>query len=83
MSSGGFPTNRVSIILTGAMLTACSLLLPATNCSQHKYSHQAIYDYCQPSNISRTLVGNKIADHSDLVGALPVGAAPITSSFST
>ena len=29
------------------------------------------------------LVGNKIVDHSDVVGASPVGAAPTTSSFST
>ena len=34
-------------------------------------------------NIRRTLVGNKIVDHSDVVGASPVGAAPTTSSFST
>ena len=40
-------------------------------------------DYRQVSNISRTLVGNKIVDHSDEVGASPVGAAPTTSSFST
>ena len=39
--------------------------------------------YCQTSNISRTLVGNKIVDHSDVVGASSVGAAPTTSSFST
>ena len=39
--------------------------------------------YRQVSNISRTLVGNKIVDHSDAVGASPVGAAPTTSSFST
>ena len=39
--------------------------------------------YRQISNISRTLVGNKIVDHSDVVGASPVGAAPTTSSFST
>ena len=39
--------------------------------------------YRQVSNISRTLVGNKIVDHSDVVGASPVGAAPTTSSFST
>ena len=39
--------------------------------------------YPQTSNISRTLVGNKIVDHSDVVGASPVGAAPTTSSFST
>ena len=40
-------------------------------------------NYRKTSNISRTLVGNKIADHSDVVGASPVGAAPTTSSFST
>ena len=39
--------------------------------------------YHKTSNISRTLVGNKIVDHSDVVGASPVGAAPPTSSFST
>ena len=38
--------------------------------------------YSQISNISGTLVGNKIVDHSDVVGASPVGAAPITSSLS-
>ena len=38
--------------------------------------------YRQTSHISRTLAGNKIADHSDVVGASPVGAAPITSSLS-
>ena len=41
------------------------------------------HHYRQVSNISRTLVGNKIVDHSDVVGASPVGAAPITFSFST
>ena len=39
--------------------------------------------YRQTSNISRTLVGNKIVHHSDAFGASPVGAAPSTSSFST
>ena len=42
-----------------------------------------IEEYCQVSNIRRTLVGNLIVDHSDVVGASPVGAAPTTSSFST
>ena len=37
------------------------------------------YTYRQDSNISLTLVGNKIVDDSDVV----VGAAPTTSSFST
>ena len=40
-------------------------------------------NYRQVSNIRRTLVGYKIVDHSDVVGASPVGAAPTTSSFST
>ena len=35
------------------------------------------------SNISCTLVGTKIVDQSDVVGAPPVGAALTTSSFST
>ena len=32
--------------------------------------------YRKTSNISRTLVGNTIVDHSHVVGASPVGAAP-------
>ena len=39
--------------------------------------------YRKVSNISRTLVDNKIVDHSDVVGASPVSAAPTISSFST
>ena len=39
--------------------------------------------YHQVYNIRCTLVGNEIVDHSDVVGASPVGAAPTTSSFST
>ena len=42
-----------------------------------------IIKYRKISNIRRTLVGNTIVDHSDVVGASPVGAAPTTSSFST
>ena len=45
--------------------------------------HSADMNYRKTSNISRTLVGNKIVDNSDVVGASPVGAAPTTSSFST
>ena len=41
------------------------------------------HKYREVSNIRRTLVGNKIVDHSDVVGATPVGAAPTTSSFSS
>ena len=39
--------------------------------------------YRKVSNIRRTLVGDEIVDHSDVVGASSVGAAPTTSSFST
>ena len=39
--------------------------------------------YRKTSNKSRTLVGNKFVDNSDVVGASPVGAAPTTSLFST
>ena len=39
--------------------------------------------YRQVSNIRRILAGYKIVDHSDVVGASPVGGAPTTSSFST
>ena len=51
------------------------------------YSYEAVDDYVdlkyrQTSNIRGTRSGNKIVDHSDTVGALPVGAAPIISSFS-
>ena len=45
--------------------------------------YQERIDYRKTSNISHTLVGNKIVDHSDVVGASPVGAAPTTPSFST
>ena len=39
-------------------------------------------NYRETSNIRRAL-GKKLIDHSDVVGALPVGTAPTTSSFST
>ena len=37
-------------------------------------------NYCQFSNIRRILVGNLIVDHSNVVGASPVDAAPTSSS---
>ena len=42
----------------------------------------ALNNYRETSNIRRAL-GKKLIDHSDVVGALPVGTAPTTSSFST
>ena len=53
-----------------------------SNCTNHdRFEHLSTYR--KVSYIRRTLVGNKIVDHSDVVGASPVGAAPTTSSFST
>ena len=51
-------------------------------CTRHSETI-GIQKYHKTSNIRRTLVENKIVDHSDVVGASPVGAAPTTSSFST
>ena len=47
------------------------------------FGEKVEYNYRQVSSIRRTLVGNKIVDNSDVVGASPVGAAPTTSSLST
>ena len=47
------------------------------------HGYIVFYCYRQTSDISRTWVGNNIVDHSDVVGASPVGVAPTTSSFST
>ena len=41
----------------------------------HLYTHT--HTYHQTYNISRILVGNMIANHTDVVGALPVGAAQL------
>ena len=49
----------------------------------HLHDNHHHHDYHQTFNIRHTLVGNKIVDHSDLVGASPLGAAPTTSSIST
>ena len=53
-----------------------------TRCTNDFRLEQAT-SYRNTSNTSRTLVGNKLVDNSDVVGASPVGAAPTTSSFST
>ena len=48
-------------------------------------SHERVikHDYRQTPDIIRTLADNKTVDHSDVVGASPLGAAPTTASFST
>ena len=56
-------------------------------CTQQPFREELCYIckcyYRQISNIRCTLTGNKLVDHSDVVGASPVGAAPSTPSFST
>ena len=58
---------------------------PSHNKLKHSFSCKLsrLSNYREVSNIRSTLVGNKIVDRSDVVGASPVGAAPTTSSFST
>ena len=42
-----------------------------------------MWRYCQTPHMRARSVGNRIVDHSDVVGAWPVSAAATTSSFST
>ena len=51
--------------------------------THHVLISGCLKNYRHVSNIKRTLVGNKIVDNSDVVGASPVGAAPTTSELST
>ena len=59
--------------------------LQMTNDTKHDpmLSRHNTASYRQVCNKRRTLEGNKTVDHSDVVEASPVGAAPTTSSFST
>ena len=51
--------------------------------NKHDHTQEFSQSNRETSNIRRTLVGNKIVNHSDVDGASTVGAAPTTSSFST
>ena len=48
-----------------------------------RVSAAMVLTYQQTSNIRLALVGSKTVDHSDVVGASPVGPAATTSSFAT
>ena len=72
----GHITTPVARMTHGKFFHSGSTTLPALE-SQTKII------YRKTSNIIRSLVDNKIVDHSDVVGASRVGAAPTTSSFST
>ena len=69
------------LIIQAELSDNISTFLPL-NAGLYMYGYW-IQNYRKISNIRRTLVGNTIVDHSDVVGASPVGAAPTTSSFST
>ena len=47
------------------------------------FNYHTTYTVKSPIPWNHTLAGNKIVDHSEVVWASPVGAAPTTSSFST
>ena len=82
---------KVSIRLTESysywlLYVWCSSMLYALLCFIMTIDHAIVRPHCiyrQTCNISHTLVGNKNVDHSGVVGAAPVGAAPTTSSFLT
>ena len=48
---------------------------------QYKDYKMLMPKYHKTSNISHIFAGNKTVNHTDVVGALPVGPAPTTSSF--
>ena len=74
-----WPHSPTTITLLVVDLT-CTTYRNLWRCVMHTEHHNK---YRQVSNIRHTLERNKIVDHSDVVGASPVGAAPTTSSFST
>ena len=51
----------------------CGCRVNAVSCDQFR----------KAANLSRTLAGNKIVDHSDEVETSPDGVAPTTSLFSS
>ena len=57
------------------LIKMCRTLVTALSCkvfiASLKCAWLAIYGYCPTSNVSRTLVGNEIVDHWDVVGASP------------
>ena len=69
-----FQNSHRTLVITHTEYVAIDVTVPAA---------RLFFYYRQTPNISRTLVGYKLVDHSDAVGASPVGASPTTSSFST
>ena len=84
-----FFSNSQSTVFTGIFFICKNNLFSGFNLvkkdgkNEKKSLRKLFQTYRQTSNIRCTLVGNKIVDHSDVVGATPVGAALTPSSFST
>ena len=70
------------VLVEGVMWHQVRVRLEQCPAEKNRHYNMTI-KYRQISNISRTLVGNKFVDHSDVVGASPAAAAPTTSSFLT
>ena len=79
------PFNRMSsanliMVMKGLQVIEC--LDNQSNSGDVSHTRWALQMmYGQVSNIGGTSVGNKIVDHSDVVGASPVSDAPTTSYF--
>ena len=81
-----YPKNNEILEMLRNVKSACNSLVHGNDtfyCYYLCIMFQMQCDYCQISNISGTLVGNKLVDRSDVVGASSVGTAPTTSSFLT
>ena len=72
--------NNVRKMLAISSLPQCPKMLLVHIFVAHRYSGNI---YHKTSITRRALLGNETVDHSDVVGASPVGAAPTTSSFLT
>ena len=75
-------TSSIILDLPDIFANESVILMPQIAFQIRKRAFQDMWIYHQISNIRHTLVANKFADHSDVIGALPAGAAPTTSSFS-
>ena len=75
-----FREHRHVVYLISRFRQRLLVSIEQMSCTKTNLCH---FNYRKTSNIRRTLLGNKIVDHSDVVGASPVGAAPTTSSFLT
>ena len=79
-SNGNALSAWAKCIWTACLLSVRMTVFMLRYLTLHPIHH---WLYHQTSNITRTLVGNDIVDHSDVVGESPVSAVPATSSLWT